>query len=118
MQAVDLKTGVCSLYQVKEDQYKTFMLKRTLFRRVRLIRPLVQFFFPNYLFNEERLIEKIASAENLKEIQQEVDFYQHKYVVNSVLKDALRFRISGMRVMSIANQAFNHLARQSEPLQS
>lgn len=95
-----------------------FMMKRTLFRRVRLIRPVVQVFFPHYLFNEEKLIEKIASAHNLKEIQQEVDFYQHKYVVNSVLKDALRFRISGMRVMSIANQAFNHLAGQSGPSRS
>ncbi|MEX0330942.1 MAG: hypothetical protein AB3N64_05905 [Puniceicoccaceae bacterium] len=89
------------------------MMKRTLFRRVRIVRPFIRIFFPHYLFNEEKLIENIASAENLREIQKEVDFYQHKYVVNSVFKDALRFRISGMRIMSIANRAFNHLAKQS-----
>ncbi|MEX0324820.1 MAG: hypothetical protein AB3N33_01895 [Puniceicoccaceae bacterium] len=112
---MDLKTGICSLYQVKEDQYKAFMMKRTLFRRVRVVRPFVSLFVPHYLFNEERLIENIATAENLKEIQKELDFYQHKYVVNSVFKDALRFRISGMRIMSLANQAFNHMAKQANP---
>jgi hypothetical protein len=86
------------------------MLKRTLFKRVRLVRPVIQFLYPEYLFNEKRLLEKIGEAESMKEIQDEVDFYQHKYVVNSVMKDALRFRISGMKIMSIANKAFNQKA--------
>jgi hypothetical protein len=51
-------------------------------------------------------VEKVAEAESLREIQEEVDFYQHKYVVNSVIKDALRFRLSGMRIMSMAHKAF------------
>jgi hypothetical protein len=115
MESVNLKSSICSLYQLKDEKFKTFMLKRCLFKRVRLVRPVVQFFYPDYLFNEKRLIDKIAEAENLKEIQQEVDFYQHKYVVNSVIKDAMRFRISGMRIISIAHKAFtNEIAQQQE----
>ncbi|MEX0323300.1 MAG: hypothetical protein AB3N63_14155 [Puniceicoccaceae bacterium] len=70
------------------------------------MRPLLNLFSPNFLFNEKRLVEKVGQAESMKEIQEEVDFYQHKYVVNSVIKDALRFRLSGMRIMSMANKAF------------
>ena len=107
-----LHSGVCSLYRLKEEKYKAFMLKHALFRRVRIVRPFIEFFYPDYLFNEKRLVDKIALTENLREIQEEVDFYQHKYVVNSVLKDALRFRISGMRIMHIANEAFTHISSQ------
>ena len=113
MDAVNLKEGVCSLYNLKDEQYQSFMMRRTLFRRMRLVSPVIRFFYPNFLFHETRLLESIGKAENLREIQVEVDFYQHKYVVNSVMKDALRFRMSGMKIMSIANKVFNHLANQT-----
>jgi hypothetical protein len=114
MDTHSIKRGVCSLYQIKDDEYKAFMLKRGLFKRVRIVRPFIDFFNSDYLFNEKRLVDKIGQAETLKEIQEEIDFYQHKYVVNSVLKDALRFRISGMRLMRICNQALNHLANSTK----
>ncbi|MGC9449864.1 MAG: hypothetical protein ACP5I4_00335 [Oceanipulchritudo sp.] len=110
MQPVTFKEAVCRLYHLKDAHYQVFVLRRSLFKRVRLVRPLVQFFHPDFLFNELRLIEKIARAHNLREVQEEVDFYQHKYVVNFFLKDALRFRLSGMRLMSLANKAFQHAA--------
>jgi hypothetical protein len=106
MEPVTFKKAICVQFNLSEANYESFVLSRTLFNRVRLIRPIVGFVFPNFLFNEKRLVEKVAGAENLREIQEEVDFYQHKYVVNSVIKDALRFRLSGMRIMSMAHKAF------------
>lgn len=106
MKSVTFKKAVCSQFNLSEANYESFVLKRTLFNRVRIIRPLLNFFSPNFLFNEKRLVEKVGQAESMKEIQEEIDFYQHKYVVNSVLKDAFRFRLSGMRIMSMANKAF------------
>lgn len=100
------KEAVCQMYGIKEKNYHSFVLRRTLFNRARLFYPLCRFFNPDCLFNENRLIERVAGARNLKEIQEEVDFYQHKYVVNFVFKDAFRFRLSGMRLMSLANKAF------------
>lgn len=111
MSQESFKSAVCRLYEIKESQYDSFVLKRSLFRRVRMVRPFIRFFYPDYLFNERRLVEKVGRAHNLREIQEEVDFYQHKYVVNFIMKDALRFRISGMRLMSLANKAFHHSAK-------
>ena len=115
MSSITLKEKVCALYRIEHPHFDAFMLQHTLFRRVRLVRPLVQIFYPDFLFNEKRLVEKVAKAVTLREVQSEIDFYQHKYVVNSFLKDALRFRLSGMRMMSIATKAFNHNQR---PLKS
>ena len=112
MKTVTFKEAVCKLHRLKEKHYQVFVLRRALFFRVRLVRPIVQFFHPDFLFHELRLIDKIAEAHNLREIQEEVDFYQHKFVVNFVMKDALRFRLSGMRLMSLANTAFQHMANE------
>jgi hypothetical protein len=106
MNSKTLKEAICHQYNLEERDFEKFVLKRTLFFRVRLIRPLIRFFYPDYLFNERRLVEKIGKTKNLTEIQGEVDFYQHKYVVNFVMKEALRFRISGMKIMSLANKVF------------
>lgn len=113
MEVMTFKIALCSLYDLSEERYTAFMLRRSLFRRVKFVRPFIQFFYPDFLFNEKRLIDKVAKAHNLREIQEEVDFYQHKYVVNSMVKDALKFRVSGMRVMSLANKAFNHAKESS-----
>lgn len=110
MVEVTFKAAVCHLHRVKESHYHSFVLRRTLFRRARLIRPVVTFFYPDFLFNERRLVERIAHSTSLREIQEEIDFYQHKFVVSFIMKDAFRFRISGMRLMSLANKAFQHAA--------
>jgi hypothetical protein len=114
MNDVTFQKAVCQLHQIKESQYKTFVLKRSLFRRARLVSPLVTFFYPDFLFNERRLVERVANARNLREIQDEVDFYQHKFVVNFIMKDAFRFRLSGMRLMRLANKAFQFAARSKD----
>jgi hypothetical protein len=108
MEEIDFRRAVCQQYQIKESKYVSFVLGRALFRRVHLVRPLVQFFNADYLFNERRLVEKVAGAKDLRDIQAEVDFYQHKYVVNFLMKETFQFRLSGMRLMSLANKAFIH----------
>jgi hypothetical protein len=114
MREVTFKKAICQLHGIKESEYLTFVLKRSLFRRARLVRPLMTFFYPDFLFNERRLVERVASAANLREIQEEVDFYQHKFVVNFIMKDAFRFRLSGMRLMRLANKAFQSASRDAK----
>lgn len=104
MADLNFKEALCRQYRLKEDKYVSFVLSRALFTRVRIFLPLIRFFKPHILFNERRLVEKVGRATSLHEIQSEIDFYQHKHVVNFLWKDALRFRLSGMRLMSLANK--------------
>jgi len=106
MPHITLKEAICQQHNLGDNQFREFVLRRTLFRRVRLLRPVLSLFNPDFLFQEKRLVDSIGQARSLREIQEEVDFYQHKYVVNFVTKDALKFRLSGMRLMILASQAF------------
>ena len=105
-----LKQAILDQYNLNEQDFEKFVLKRTLFLRVRLIRPIVQLVHPDFLFNERRLIEKAGRTIEIKEILQEVDFYQHKYVVNFVMKEAFKFRLSGMKLIRLAHMVFNETA--------
>lgn len=110
MEPVTFKQALCQIHHLDEQNYRDFVLKRTLFRRVRLVAPLIRIAYPDFLFNEIRLVDKIGAAHNLREIQEEVDFYQHKYVVNFMFKEALRFRISGMKIIGLAHKVFQQAA--------
>ena len=110
MEPLTLKQAILDQYNLNEQDFEKFVLKRTLFLRVKLIRSIVQFVNPDFLFNERRLIEKAVKSIDLKEVQEEVDFYQHKYVVNFIMKEALKFRLSGMKLIRLAHKVFNETA--------
>lgn len=100
--------AVCELHGIPEDRYRGLVLRKTLFRRVRLVMPVVGVLNPDFLHHEKRLVERVGAALNVKEVRDEIDFYQHKFVVNSPLKDTLRFRLSGMKLMNLAAEAFRY----------
>lgn len=108
MEQITLQQAVADYFQIRTEKVHRFLLKRSLSNRMRLLYPLVHLIHPDFLFNENRLVEKVSRATRLREVQEEIDFYHHKYVVNSFAKDAMRLRLSGMRLMSLANRAFNH----------
>lgn len=107
------KESVCTLLGLKEEAYAKVVLRTCLSNRARLLRPLIALLSPNFLFNETRLIEKVARSTSLKEVKEEVDFYQHKFVANFFVKDTLRFRISGVRLISLAQRAFDRARKDS-----
>jgi len=102
------KEALCEMNGIDESRYLSFALKKTLFLRVRLLHPFISVFYPDHLFNEKRLLERVSRAVDLREVQDEVDFYHHKYVVNFVLKDAFRFRLSGYRLLMLAGKVFKN----------
>ncbi|NBD38558.1 MAG: hypothetical protein GVY10_08320 [Verrucomicrobia bacterium] len=107
----NFKKIFCRQTGLADDRFVPFLLRRCLFNRFLILSPLLRVVRPNLLFHERRLLEQVGKACSLKEIQNEVDFYQHKYVVNSILKDALKFRLSGMKLMNLANRAYSRNAK-------
>ena len=108
MNETPFKQVLCDAYDLDSDKYMSFLLSHTLYFRVRLLHPFIRIFYPDHLFHEKRLIERVARAIDFKEIQDEVDFYQHKYVVHHFFKDTLRFRLSGYRLLTLAADLFKH----------
>lgn len=110
MEPLTFKHAVCQAFGIQEKDYVRFVLKRSLSNRARLLYPLIRLLSPDFLFNETRLVEQVGNARSLKEIQQEIDFYHHKFVTESISKDALRFRISGIRLMRLAKKSLSTAA--------
>lgn len=108
---------VCQQYGISEETFIPFVVRKCVFKRALILRPIVLPFHPDVLFQERRMVELAGRCTTLKEIQYEIDFYQHKYVVNSLIKDALKFRASGMRLMRFAKAVF-HKAKQNPPVPS
>jgi hypothetical protein len=106
MDSISFRERVCRVHDIPESKYVGFVLRHSVFTRFFLLSPLITIFIPDIFFQEHHLIERVGRSTTLREVQEEIDYYQHKYVVNSVFKDALKFRISGMRLMKFASQVY------------
>lgn len=89
------------------DQFEKEVLGRALTRRARLLRPLVAFFHPEAFHAEKTLVRQAGDKIDFEDIRLDIDFYQHKNVVDSFLRSTLRFRISGIRLQRLAHHAFD-----------
>lgn len=69
---------------------------------------------PNAFHAERRLIQSIAKATTLLDIQYDIDFYQHKNVVNSLFRGTLHFRASGKKIMSMAKILYAQAKKEEE----
>jgi len=107
MSKPDFQTAFCSYYNIPQKDYQRKLLSRILTIRSRLVYPFCRLVTPTAFHPERRLVQSVAKANSLVDIQYEVDFYQHKRVVNSIVRGTLRFRASGKNLMSIAKRVYH-----------
>lgn len=100
------KRAVCCLLKCEEEDYERLVFQKVMFRRARLIGFFVSWFYPDFHFQEKLLIRQVAETHSLSEVQSDIDFYQHKYVLNSMLRDGFSCRLSGKRLIRLARRAF------------
>jgi hypothetical protein len=105
--APNLLAATCARFGIREQEFQRYLFRRTVFRRAQLIGWLIHPFHPDFLYQERRLIAQVAHAVNLAEVRNEIDFYQHKYVVGSVRREIFSMRLSGQRLLRIAKMAYD-----------
>lgn len=101
---VNFRELYCRAYQCPEASFEDHLLTQVLFRRARILRRLISPLNQDFLHAERVLVRQVAKNEDIRETQLDVDFYQHKYVVGSLLRDDLKVRISGVRLLQIAKR--------------
>ena len=97
---------VCSFLECSRDQYEKVVFRKVVFWRTRFIGLFIIIFYPDFHFQEKNLIRQVARNTTMTEMQTDIDFYQHKYVSNSVRRDAMGIRLSGKKLMGLASRAF------------
>lgn len=98
--------AVCRLLECSPEQYEKVVFRKVVFFRTRFIGFFVSIFYPDFHFQEKNLIRQVALNTTITEMQTDIDFYQHKYVSNSLRRDGMGIRLSGKKLMSLAKRAF------------
>jgi hypothetical protein len=101
------KDAYCQLRGIDPSAFEQHLFCDVVFLRARIYGLFVQPFYPNLFHNERALIREVGDNTTLGEMKTDIDFYQHKYVVNSLWRDLFKVRVSGQRLLRIARDAFN-----------
>lgn len=102
----EFKTLTCSYLDIPPEDFEKKMLAKILFKRARLVKALFRLIGLELFYQERVLIRHAARCHSISEIRNEIDFYQHKYVVNKFWKDIMHFRASGQALIRLANKIF------------
>lgn len=83
------------------------LLWKTRYPVARFMAPVMEAFWPSLFRQDRELVSKIAAQSSIDGVRTLVDFFkaQQSYE-SSFLRGTLRLRVSGRRVMSLANEVF------------
>jgi len=96
----------CSYFECDEAAYEEKLLSLICDRPTRFVFAFLRAFSPHSLHPEYQLVRQLAHVDNLRDVKHDIEFYQHKYVCNSMLREGLNRRVSGKRLMAIAIELF------------
>ena len=104
VELVNFRERYCRAYNCTETEFEEHLLAKVLFKRARLLQKILTPLNGDFLHAERVLVRHVGKNEAIRETQLDVDFYQHKYVVGSFLREDLKVRISGVRLLQIAKR--------------
>jgi len=88
----------CARYQVPSEHYVQEMLRRTLYRRARVVAPVVRFFSPGFFDADRDFVQGVGLIRRAEDLGGEVtDFHRHPHN-RGFLRRALKIRVSCQRV--------------------
>ncbi len=103
---LNFRTAYCQWRGIPESKFEKEVLARTLTLQARIARALVIWVHPHAFHPELSLVRQAGDKIDYDDIRLDIDFYQHKHVVNSPFRELLRFRLSGLRLQRLALNAF------------
>ena len=103
---LDFRTAYCQWQGCKPEEFEREVLRKVLFFQARVLRAIARPFRPHSFHAESVLIRQAGDKHALEDIEIDIDFYQHKYVVGRLMRESLRCRVSGRTLIRLARQAF------------
>lgn len=105
-QPIDFRTAYCEWTGCPVDQFEKRVLAQTLFFQARVLRFIARPFRPHSFHAELVLIKQAGDKQELSDVELDIDFYQHKYVVGKLLRESFNLRVSGRQLLKLARNAF------------
>ena len=100
------KSLFCEHFDCPPAEYEKRVLRCVLYRRARLLAPLLSAMFPNYFFDDFQFIADLGYATSLIEVNAEVAHHKKTSRQRSLvfLHRGLKLRVSGGKVVLLAHQ--------------
>jgi hypothetical protein len=97
----------CARYQVPSEHYVQEMLRRTLYRRARVVAPVVRFFSPGFFDADRDFVQGVGLIRRAEDLGGEVtDFHRHPHN-RGFLRRALKIRVSCQRVSHLVGEVMS-----------
>ena len=97
----------CARYQVPSENYVPEMLRRTLYRRARVVAPVVRFFSPGFFDADRDLVQGVGLIRRAEDLGGEVTDYHLHPRNRGLLHRALKFRVSCQRVSHLVGEVMS-----------
>lgn len=117
-QAVTFRTAYCRWCECPEEDFEVRVLAQTLPVTARLLRFFMRPFRPHAFFAEYLLVKQAGDKQSLSDVEIDIDFYKHKYVVGSLARESFRLRVSGRQLLRLARDAFRYARTQHPEIRS
>lgn len=111
---IDFRNAYCEWKGCPIEAFERRVLAETLFFPARVLRALVRPFRPHAFYSEFLLVKQAGDKQELEDIQLDVDFYQHKYVVGTLTRESFSLRVSGRQLVKLAHSAFRSVRRKEK----
>lgn len=107
---IDFRTAYCQWRGCPVEQFEKRLLSETLFFPAKVLRFIAMPFRPQSFHAEYVLMRQAGDKQQIEDIELDVDFYQHKYVVGKLSRESFSLRVSGRKLVRLARYAFKHAA--------
>jgi hypothetical protein len=88
----------CSRHRVSPELYRNAMLRRCLYPRALLLRPLLLLFRKGHFDADYELISRVGGLTNHESLHDEIDAFHDPFANRGFLRRTLRLRVSARRV--------------------
>ena len=97
----------CERYHVPPESYAREMLRRTLYRRARMIAPVIRFFFPRFFAADLDFVRGVGLIKRAEDLGDEVtEFHLHPRN-RGFLRYGLKLRVSCQRVSRLVGEVMD-----------
>ncbi len=102
----DFQTACCRLFGCPADDYEEAVLRACLYRHARLLRPLLTWLRPDFFAEDLALIRALATATDRRTAQAEFAGFTVRNRVGGGVRQRLRLRLSGQKLVDLAALLF------------
>lgn len=106
MDRISFKDRFCRVYQCLPEQFSNRVFWLCLYPQAKLFATTASSANPGAFAWDFDLIESVANAGSLNDIQAEIDLHHYHRPLTGPLKGLLRIRISGRRLRRLAREVF------------